>query len=495
MIKQFQMVTGEKSKYGVWLLAASVILLALVIRLIGLGAESAWIDEAYSISLARYPIAQILQGTASDQHPPLYYLLLHVWMLFGKSVPYVRLLSAIFGTLNVVQVMAFGWKVAGRWLGIWAAFLLAISPFHVWYSQEVRQYMLLACLTTAATVELWNCINGKRRWWLYCLFVILAIFTQYFAVFILIAHAVIIVLWAYRQRNPRLVILWIITMVGVGLAFAPWLPTAINQFLNHTMPWIGEPAIGDIRNVGLRLIFGDGVLLLPVMLRWVGLVCLLVVTSYIFIRYLSKNSEARKVYGFIILWAVIPFIAISLVAKFYPIFQFKQYLIILAPSILAVTGVTIIIHRPWGGIFFAGLALVSGLTLVVQQIINTKDDWRGVANYINTHKENSVLVYSNPAASSLALNLYWEKSLPINGYPPNYNIISGGWAGEPLTPQVANEVLSTATRGYKHVWLVEFFPEFWDKYEYLPTWLASHGDLLDDKSFNNIHLRLYELSP
>jgi hypothetical protein len=42
---------------------------------------------------------------------------------------------------------------------------------------------------------------------------------------------------------------------------------------------------------------------------------------------------------------------------------------------------------------------------------------------------------------------------------------------------------------------VEFFPEFWDKYEYLPTWLASHGDLLDDKSFNNIHLRLYELSP
>jgi uncharacterized membrane protein len=139
-------------------------------------------------------------------------------MLFGSGVAYARLLSALLGALNVVQVMAFGWKVGGKWLGIFGALLLGISPFHVWYSQEVRQYMLLACLTTAATVELWNCLHGKRRWWLYCLYAILAIYTQYFAIFIFLAHAILVITWAYQERNRKLVINWIITMIGTGLA-------------------------------------------------------------------------------------------------------------------------------------------------------------------------------------------------------------------------------------------------------------------------------------
>ena len=477
------------------MVAGGVIILALVIRLIGLGAESAWIDEAYSITLARYPVAQIIQGTATDQHPPLYYLILHAWMILGNGVPLARLLSALLGTLNVIQVMAFGWKVAGRWLGIGAAFLLAISPFHVWYSQEARQYMLLVVLTTAATVELWNCLNGKGRWWLYCLYAIFAIYTQYFAVFIFIAHVVVVVLWAFRLKNRQLVISWILSMLAVGLTFIPWLPSAINQFVNHTMPWIGEPAVGDIRNVALMLLFGNGVQLAPAVLQWGGLVILIVGSGYIIIRSMSRNSETRKFYGFISLWALIPFVSISLVAKFYPVFQSKQYLIILAPLILLVTGVIVIIRRPWGGLFYAGLALVSGLTLIYQQGVLTKDDWRGVAAYIETHAENGDLVYGNPAASALALDLYWETRIPFKGYPPNYDILRGGWAGKPLTPQMTDDELTRSTQGYKRVWLVEFFPQLWDKNEYIASWLASHGVLLEDKRFNNIHLRLYELAP
>src|SRR4030043_462228 len=495
MIERLRQVWDDKSRLQVGLIAVSVILLALVIRLIGLGAESGWIDEAYSIVLARFPLAQILQGTASDQHPPLYYWLLHVWMLFGSGVTYARLLSALLGTLNIVQVLLFGWRVCGKWLGIFAALLLAISPFHVWYSQEVRQYMLLACLTTAATIELWNCLHGKRRWWLYCFFAILAIYTQYFAVFIFLAHAFLVILWAFHERNGQLIGYWIAAMLGTGLAFAPWLPIAVNQFLYHTTPWISEPVAGDVRDVLLKLIVGSGVTILPVILRWVGLICLLGLAGWAISKYRSVNLETRWNFGFIALWALIPFAVISVVATFYPVFQFKQYLIILAPLLLAVTGIILIIPKSWGSIGLAGFVLVSWFALGYQQRTLTKDDWRGVASYIELHDINGDLVYGNPAANSLALGLYWVRPLPFTGYPPNYDILTGGWVGQPLTLQLADEELTVSTQGYQRVWLVEFFPQFWDPSKYISSWLSQHGTLLDDEIFGTIHLRLYEFTP
>jgi uncharacterized membrane protein len=476
-------------------MAAGVILVALIIRLSGLGAESSWIDEAYSITLARYPLLQIIQGTASDQHPPLYYLLLHFWMFFGSSVSYARLLSALLGVINIGQVMSFGWKVGGKWLGVFGALLLGISPFHIWYSQEVRQYMLLACLTTAATVELWNCLHGKRRFWLYSFFVILAIYTQYFAIFIFLAHAILVVLWAFCERNRRLVINWILAMIGMGLAFAPWLPIAVNQFLYHTMPWIGEPAAGDVRDIALRLILGNGVVILPVILRWIMLFLLVVLAGWFVSKYKPRDRDTRWGLVFIALWALIPFLAISIIAIFYPVFQFKQYLIMLAPLFLTFTGIALIIPNPWKTMTIASLVVVSGFTLGYQQQVLTKDDWRGVAHYIELHDNNGDLVYGNPAASSLALDLYWENPLPFKGYPQNYDILRGGWAGQPLTLTMADDELTTSTRGYKRIWLVEFFPQLWDNKEYLSSWLTDHGDLLDDKIFGNIHLRLYELTP
>jgi len=195
--------------------------LALVIRIIGLEAESAWIDEAYSIKLSGHSIEQILQGTAADQHPPLYYLLLHYWMLLGDSVAHARLLSVLFGILNIVQMMAFGCRLAKERLGMGVGILLTLSPLHIWYSQEVRQYMLLALLATASSIELWKILQGERRWVLYWLFSVLALYTQYFAIFIFLAQGIIVVWWTLRQRNAHVILPWLLAMVCLGGALVP----------------------------------------------------------------------------------------------------------------------------------------------------------------------------------------------------------------------------------------------------------------------------------
>jgi uncharacterized membrane protein len=115
-----------------------------------------------------------------------------------------------------------------------------------------------------------QCLQGKKHWWLYWLFSTLALYTQYFAGFIFLAHAGMVILRAFQDKNKHLIISWVLTITGVMIVFAPWSPIAINQFLYHTMSWISEPAAGEVRDAGMMLLLGNGIQVLPAALRWIG---------------------------------------------------------------------------------------------------------------------------------------------------------------------------------------------------------------------------------
>ncbi|MBN2149099.1 MAG: glycosyltransferase family 39 protein, partial [Anaerolineales bacterium] len=403
-----------------------LLLLALGLRLARLGAESAWIDEAYSIVLARHSLVDLIRGTVADQHPPLYYLLLKGWLeianitglssLFpmgesgaaqpvGAIVVYARLLSVLIGVVHVGQVLALGRKLGGEWLGLGAGLLVALSPLHVYYSQEVRQYILLAALTTAATAELWKCLQGGGRWWLYALFAALALYTQYFAVFIFIAHALILFWYGLRRAafgskfggeitTRKLLLGWLGAMLGVGLAFLPWLRIAIVQTLYHTMAWIDEPTAGSLRDVPLRLVLGSGVMVLPDILRWIGLAGLTCLIGWGAWQAKRQSPAVREAYGFIAAWALVPLGVIMAVAILYPVFQLKQFLIVLVPWLMlvvaAIGGLPAWAIRmrgkqrliPLSRLAYLAVFLTALPTLAYQVVTLEKDDWRGATAYL-----------------------------------------------------------------------------------------------------------------
>jgi mannosyltransferase len=376
-----------------------------------------------------------------------------------------------------------------------AALLLAISPFHVWYSQEARQYILLASLTTAATNELWECLQGRRRWVLYSIYAALSLYTQYFSVFVLLAHAGIAVLWAWKRQSWRSLLAWMGSLVGAGITFIPWLPTALDQFQYHGMPWISDPRAGDVADVALRLLLGSGVLELPAWMRWTGVGFLFAVGGWMTLRLWGREWATWQGLGFLGIWALVPFSAMSLAAIVYPVFQFKQYLISLAPFLMTAVGGGMALPRIWNRLFVTGLILANLFTLGYQQTVLSKDDWRGAATHIQAEYQACDLVYGNPAASALALELYWPEAFQFAGYPPGYHILQGGWAGQPLTPALADQQLSKLAQKYCRVWLVEYFPQFWDAEKILESWLAGHGILQADSAFGKIRLRLYDLEP
>jgi mannosyltransferase len=136
-----------------------------LLRAYQIGFKSLWIDEAFSVWMGRQPIPGMLSWLIRiDQHPPLYYLLLRFWMQAGDAIgtmatpgwsaAWVRALSALASTGNIPVLYLLGRRLAGRHVGLLAAFVLALSPFHVYLAQEARMYSLLCLNASLALLAL-----------------------------------------------------------------------------------------------------------------------------------------------------------------------------------------------------------------------------------------------------------------------------------------------------------------------------------------------------
>ena len=111
-----------------------------------------WMDEALSVGISSHSLTSIPGVLRHDGSPPLYYLLLHVWMsVFGSSESATHAMSLLFGLLTIPAGAWAAWSLFGRRAGLIAAVLFALNPFITAYSQETRMYTLMALLGLLAT--------------------------------------------------------------------------------------------------------------------------------------------------------------------------------------------------------------------------------------------------------------------------------------------------------------------------------------------------------
>ena len=138
-----------------------VVVITLVgggLRVLLLANKGMWLDETLSVWLANHSAGDVLQWVARiDHQPPLYYLLLHYWIAVNGDTPYyVRLLSALFGAGTIPIIYLIGKRMSGVGMGLAAAVLLALSPFHIYFAQETRMY---TCLTFNAAVAMYALVR------------------------------------------------------------------------------------------------------------------------------------------------------------------------------------------------------------------------------------------------------------------------------------------------------------------------------------------------
>jgi mannosyltransferase len=129
-----------------------------------LGSKGLWLDETFSIWVAKHNIAEMLQWIARiDHHPPLYYLILHYWIALNGDTPYVvRLLSALLGAATIPVIFLIGKRMSGMVMGLAAAVFLAISPFNIRFAQDARMFTLLEFNAAVAIYALVRLLTDPR---------------------------------------------------------------------------------------------------------------------------------------------------------------------------------------------------------------------------------------------------------------------------------------------------------------------------------------------
>ena len=220
-----------------------ILILAAALRFYRIDAQSFWNDEGNSARIAERSIGLIVEGAGGDIHPPLYYLALHIWRgLFGDSEAALRGLSAIFGLIAIGFTFLIGRRLFEARVGLIAAFLTAVNPFQIYYSQEARMYMMLTAIGIVATyllvrlLDFWSLrprihITHRRYYVLYVAALAAGLYTHYAFPFVLLAHFAIVLAWSlYRPGSaPARLLSWLPLAIGAGILFLPWLPTAIQQ--------------------------------------------------------------------------------------------------------------------------------------------------------------------------------------------------------------------------------------------------------------------------
>ncbi len=225
------------SPHGDLLLLVLLSALALTLRLIGLGHESIWYDEAYSLDLAGRPLTDLLSGRVFDPgNPQGYFVLLHFWQhLFGSSsIETARAPSALAGALCVPAVWLLARRSgASRGVRLLAGLFVAVNPSLIFLSQEARTFALFATVSTLATAFVATIVRGGKAsaWCGFTLCGIVLVHLHYYAAFVLIVLGLYLLGWS-RERAPGTVVKLGLTALAVTLAFAPWLPIFLVSVRN-----------------------------------------------------------------------------------------------------------------------------------------------------------------------------------------------------------------------------------------------------------------------
>ncbi len=230
---------GQRHRLAVTILVVA----ALGLRLGRLIFQPLWWDEGWSLYFATTDVSTLLRLTAVDIHPPLYYLLLKLWIgILGSSPLAVRLFSVLIGTATVSLLYITGRRLLGEKGGLVVAFLLALSPVHIYYSQEVRMYGLVTLLGLAAFYFAWRWEPageeaGKRAVGNgvgYVLAATAALYTQYYAAFLLLAlNLVVLICWLQNRHPLRKTLSWWGAQGAVALLYLPWLWYAADKLRTY----------------------------------------------------------------------------------------------------------------------------------------------------------------------------------------------------------------------------------------------------------------------
>ena len=409
-----------------------IVALAFALRIHHLAHLSVWLDESFSILAAELPLPDLLQFVASRAHPPLYFVLLHDWLPLGSSEFVIRFLSLVWGLVGVVALYALGRRLFGEEVGLLAALLVAVSPIHVWHSQDARMYAQLFALATLSSYLLVQALSRNRAgYWLgYMVLAALSLYTHNTAFLTIAAQALFAVLYAALRRQWSLLWGWGAAMAGVALMYLPWLPFLTAQVSRlRQYFWIPQPTARTVLDtfdyMSSAMLFSDSpwhsdLDAWPGALLYLAFLGLFLLGSWRLIRHHA-------------LWSLLPFLLliVPIAGEFElsfvrPMYLNRTLLVIAAPLFIIYAVGASAQRRGFRQTGTILLAITLGCNAVSLTNLHSKvpkEEWRQAANLVASRARPGDVIFFDQGLVQIPFDYYYHQQGPAveeYGYPHEY---------------------------------------------------------------------------
>jgi mannosyltransferase len=449
----------------------SLTMLAFLLRLYRLNVQSLWFDESLSALFASQPFKVSIQSMLEEglHHSPLFYILLRPFAAGRFDEFVLRFLPATLGVCAVPLLAHVGRIVAGARVGILAAILLVINPFHVWYSQETRMYtLLIVCALGAMFFFMRNLHSVRLRNWLgIAIFTAIGINTHHFAFFIPLVQFTFLLLTL--RQNHRLLRPWTAAMLLAGLSLIPWIWVVIKrgQFYGASAA-VNPVSWYDFLQTFWNFSIGYSEHIAPF---------IIVALSLFFVLMLAGMKVAQKseVGWLVLLWLLIPPAVTFLLSLRLPMYVDRYISLSLPPFLLLlVLGIeSIVWDKP--RLLMIGCsvtAMVVGLGRVYYDTsVYARADWRSVGAYLE----------QNAYAEDILLTTQWADLVPLHFYYHGGATVESLAAGDRV-----NLPASPVAETYPQVWLIIPYPNN-------SAHLVGHCQTLDANEVYRAELREWRL--
>ncbi len=504
------------------LLALLGLLAAHAARAAWLGDQDLWWDEALAVWAVRQPLAQTTLWTAGDVHPPLYFWLLWGWIRLGGDTPFaMRYLTLALGVLTVAVSYALARRLGGEWAGALAVWITGMSRFMVWWSQEMRMYMLAALLSLLALYAALRFMDAARRnpaapqiWRnlaLYALAAAGAMYTIYLSAANLLLLSLVVALSGLtcalaRHWRHALVTLggWFVANLAVIALVIPWLTLAFGAMRSWSVATSTSLAF-PFQLYGVLLATGISTDLDAV--SWAAALAGGVLVAGIVAAFAARRPAA----GFQPAWLVIALLALTLALPplilyiltqpgrtlFYVPRLEARYFVPFAPYLLAGLAWAIVWigrARRWAGAI-ALLAIAGLFTWSLPQYYagrHLSDNYPSLARTIRAHAQpgDGVALISG---SRYPLFLYEYDREGLSGHRAPVAQIPRGHPV--LTPDNIEAELAPLLAEFSRLWVALADAHMEDPDALALPWLQARRETAFDQRFNDNRLVLLTNTP
>jgi len=520
--------TGHRLWETIALLA--IILLALGLRFHRLDAQSFWNDEGTSVALAQRDLPTITRNAANDIHPPLYYYLLRGWMiLFGRATPaggefVARSLSALLGAALVVGSYALARRLWGGRVALLAAFFSSLSPFQIYYSQEARMYIVVALWGLLSMLALENLLRrwgeqgraGSTAWaMLYLGAIVAALYTQYYALSLLLAQNLVFLLWlAWRWRNDppdcrQPLGQWVLLQLAVMLVFAPWLWLARSSL--RSWPAVSAPLSWSALVAHIARVFALGITVAEQRQQslWGLALGLLLIPALIAdLRHVGKRgaepaspkvaARTEAIHGAVLVWSylMVPIAVMYVLSLQRPMYK-PKFLLLATPPYYLLQARGLITLADWLGKgaqrrwLSSAVAILLALLVCVGPVISlwrlyldpqyARDDYRGIVAHIQSTASRGDAILINAPTQIETVGYYYRGPLEIYPLPQQ----------RPIDTERTRATLAQMVSKHRKIYAIYWATDESDPQRFIETWLDRHCYKAMDSWYGNVRLVVY----